>query len=88
MKPFQILMALFSDFFMAALHAIHDNGGTWLADTAEAAVGASDGVVGDGNAKRMAAFKAIEDAAIAAGKTIVPWVVNLAIEIAVAKLKA
>ena len=88
MRPLRLLWTMFSAFFSPALTAIADNGGKWLETVAHAAVLAADATEGDGDAKRQAAFKTIENAFKQAGKVVIPWVINLAIELAVAKLKA
>ena len=47
-----------------------------------------EGQPGDGGAKRQAAFDAIVAALKAAGKVVIPLLINLAIEIALAALRA
>lgn len=81
-------LSFVESFFSAAIKAVAENGGPLLVSLAEAGVAAAEAAGGSGSDKAKAAFDSIVAGLQAQGVPVVINAVNIALETAVAKLKA
>ena len=72
----------------AALQSLVSGGGAMLMDAATAAVKAAEETGADGDTKWEMAYEAVKGTIESEGRKVVKSAINLAIEMAVAKLKA